>query len=137
MAFAQDPDVSLATVAGTNGRTYARITCHGCHQMGHYQSHCPNRNREANDDDNDDAVQMLLTEEFEDFVFLNAASLSMPDGVIPWHWILLDNQSTVHAFKDKCFLKNIRRHPEGKTVKVHCTAAVSYTHLTLPTIYSV
>ena len=48
-------------------------------------------------------------------------------GHLPPEWILLDNQSTVDVFTNRCLLKNIRR---AKTnMFIHCTAGVAKTNL--------
>ena len=35
------PDVNLALAAASACCDLQNITCHSCHQKGHYQSHCP------------------------------------------------------------------------------------------------
>jgi len=111
-------EVTMAIVAGGNGRTFSHIACYNCNSMGHYRDQCPSNNSQQDND-----VQMLMMgEAFEDFSFLNATTMSMPEGIIPWDWILLDNQSTIHCFKDPMFLRNIRR--SNTSVTVSCNAGV-------------
>ena len=48
-------------------------------------------------------------------------------SVIDENWCLLNNQSTFNTFIDGKYLSNIIDVPDGKYLRVHCNAVVTYT----------
>lgn len=135
---AEDPPAApgtaatLTLIAGTDGRTH-NVKCHGCQQVGHHRSQCPNNGPSgtgsgtASGTNTDTEAQLLMNAEFSDFSFLNAALHAMPQGMIPSSWIPLDNQSTICCFKDKECLQNI--HRANRSVTIHCNAGDTTTDL--------
>ena len=74
-----------APVAGTNGRIFEHITCHGCGMMGHYASNCPNQ-----------STSNSGTQLHQHGVVLADVSKAtgVPEDFIRDNWLLLDTAST-------------------------------------------
>ena len=73
------------------------IECYNCGEMGHYVSQYPNPSKESSTNKKDKANMMMFT-------FLQGHTT-----LIHNKWILLDSQSTVDVFQNKCLLHNVRK----------------------------
>eukprot|EP00536_Pseudo-nitzschia_multiseries_P013228 jgi/Psemu1/34482/gm1.34482_g len=49
---------------------------------------------------------------------------SQSNGNIDPYWILLDSQATCNCVSNPSLLRDIRIHPEGRKVRIHCNAGV-------------
>eukprot|EP00536_Pseudo-nitzschia_multiseries_P001602 jgi/Psemu1/3663/gm1.3663_g len=49
---------------------------------------------------------------------------SQSNGNIDPYWILLDSQATCNCVSNPSLLRDIRVHPEGRKVRIHCNAGV-------------
>ena len=98
MTFAQH-----TLVPGTDGATYATITCFRCEGVGHYADRCPSDSDTASTAVSSAAGTTLLQHAY-------MLAQSKATGIDP-HWILLDSQSTISVFKNKAMLNNVRRSP--------------------------
>ena len=119
-------------IPGTDGIVH-NIVCYNCNQSGHYAHQCPSQNTPrrssadasprptsatvpitqptttgaGNTDVGTSLLQALTSKKDESFdyeIMFHQGSTTIPD-----HWILLDSQSTTCVFKNKHFLKNIRK----------------------------
>jgi len=112
-----------------------QITCFKCNEAGHYSNKCSNVMKSDNgkqfltcgNDDEDD-------EEFEDDEKMTIKIIILPISyekrshrVLPNHWILLDDQSTVDIFHNRDLLTNIRE--TGKQNNIDCNAGIMTTTL--------
>ena len=58
----------------------------------------------------------------------NTILAATAEAVINENWCLLKNQLTCNAFINVKYLSNIRDSPDGKYLRVHCNAGVTYTN---------
>lgn len=122
---ANNTGIAFATVvSGTDGHTHNHITCHQCHEKGHYTNQCPEgAGNEGNQNEgprNEQGNGQRTTD-------LMRALLAQSSSVVPGSWVLLDNHANVDLFHNKSLLQNIRRMPESVTV--HCNAGTRVTNL--------
>jgi AAA ATPase containing von Willebrand factor type A (vWA) domain len=124
--FAQVEDGDL--VPGTNGKTVEHITCHKCKKMGHYANKCPSDQGEegATNPTSEQVSTHVLCQSHQTVgeQSMNHIQLTTSSATLDKAWILLDSESTVHVFNNKELLSEVRRHPEGKTLRVHTNGGV-------------
>ena len=44
------------------------------------------------------------------------------NGVVNQNWVLLDSQATCNVITNRKMLSNVRKHPQGKIIHIHCNA---------------
>ena len=106
------------TAPGRNGKMFAQIQCHKCKKNGHYASQCPDADAEPKDSQVSTHVVLHQSHLVSDGKPLNQIQLTISPGTLDASLILLDSQSTVHVFNNKTLLTDIKRHPEGRTLRV-------------------
>ena len=139
-----ETDTTLLNAGGYKGKLKnfdkSKITCHRCHEKGHYANECPHNDGNKTDGNNKTDTANLHAQisasEFQDpghigFEFvtngMTDVTLNVNDSSpIPKTWILLDNQSTVDVFHNGDLLKNIRT--SDRTMQIHCNAGVTTTN---------
>ena len=143
----QDIDMAFlqvgAPVPGSDGVIHDDITCFGCQAKYHYRNKCPvhvyllmcddgDLEVESNisagvvtDDEANNYYIPIIEEAFEptsdseDYVFHSFGFLQTKHRLIDPYLILLDSESTVCTMRNKCYVKNIREHCDGKKFNVH------------------
>ena len=103
-------------IAGTDGQIHGNVRCYGCHNYGHYQSHCPQTT---------DTRQSAQTHLTMGFSFMQLATKKQQ--MVPHTWVLLGNQSTVDAFCNSQLLINIWK--AETSLDTHCNSESTTTDM--------
>ena len=78
-----------------------------------------------------DKVQEALLHKKQDSNIMHVGDTILAaaeESGIDEYWCLLNNQSRCNAFINGKYLSNIRYAPDGKYLRVHCNAGVTYTN---------
>ena len=117
------PNMSFAQIAGTDGKTFPGITCHGCGKKGHYATYCPTGPSARPTDASTSGSNFLQVASVHSVprqhLFTQGAS------GIPASWILLDSQSTVSIFVSESLVENVR--PCDAVLELHTNGGLQLT----------